>query len=139
MGQAIVKAALAFPPDRVWNLIAKFGDTSWMPAGTKVDVVGSGPGMARFIHAGPDKKIKEQLETLDAGNRTLVYTIPENVPMPVSGYRATMKVTPSGSGSELEWRCSFEPVGVSDAQATAMIEGLYKTLAGWISDRLAKG
>jgi hypothetical protein len=138
MGQAVVKVALAQPAERVWALIADFGDTSWMPPGTRVDVVGSGPGMARFIHAG-ERKIKEQLESLDAAARTLTYTIPENVPMPVTGYRATMKVTPAGAGSELEWRCSFEPAGVSDAQATAMIEGLYKTMGGWIGERLARG
>lgn len=136
MGQVSVKKAIDASADRVWELVADFGNISWMPAGTTAEVEGRGEGMARVIGAG-DQKIREVLQSLDADRRTLVYTIPENVPFPVTDYRATMVVTESGEGSELEWSCSFQPDGVDEAQASAQIEGMYGVMIGWIADALA--
>lgn len=138
MAQASVTRNLDVPAQALFDLLADFGNVSWMPAGTQADVVGEGPGMARLIHAG-DRKIREQLESLDPATRTLVYTIPENVPFPVTGYRATMVVTPQGEGCELRWTCSFEPEGVSEEQARGMIEGLYVTMIGWLEAGLSGG
>ena len=94
---------LDVPADALWKLVAAFGDTSWMPAGAQVTLHGSGPGMERRIAAGQGKVIRERLEFADAASRTLVYTIPENVPFPVKDYRATMRVRAKGDGSELDW------------------------------------
>ncbi len=139
MGNATVKKSIPAPADKLWALVADFGDTSWMPGGGgSVEVQGSGPGMARIINAG-DTKIREVLETCNAAERTLVYTIPEGVPFPVENYRSTMTVTGDENGSELEWTCSFEPNGATDAEATAMIEGMYGTMIGWISDTVSGG
>ena len=103
MAQAVVKQHLDLPAERVWALVADFGDISWMPAGTPVELEGSGPGMTRLIGAG-DHKIREQLESLDDASRSLVYAISEGIPFPVTGYRATMKVAESGGGCELQLR-----------------------------------
>ncbi len=96
--------------------------------------MGSGPGKDRIISAG-DQKIREVMESSDDESRTLVYTIPEGVPFPVTGYRSTMRVTGDESGAELEWVCTFEPEG-DEAQATQTIEGMYSTMLGWIRDQL---
>jgi hypothetical protein len=136
MGKARVTRALDVPADALWKLVASFGDTSWMPGGTKVTLLGSGPGMERRIAAGPDKVIRERLEFVDAASRTLVYTIPANVPFPVTGYRATMRVRAKGKGSELDWSASFEPVGVSEGDAAKAIEGMYGVMIGWIEARV---
>jgi hypothetical protein len=136
MPTARVTRTLDVPADGLWKLVAAFGDTSWMPGGAKVTVRGSGPGMERRIAAGPDKVIRERLEFADAASRTLVYTIPENVPFPVEEYRATMRVRPQGAGSELDWSASFEPVGASEADARKAIEGMYGLMIGWIEARV---
>lgn len=135
MANAVVKQALDVPPDKLWRLVAAFGDTSWMPAGTQVRLEGSGPGMARYITAGPDKVIQERLESVDAASRTLVYTIPVNVPFPAKDYRATMRVTPSGTGCELEWGASFTPVNAPEAEVAKAIQGLYGLMIGWLAAR----
>ena len=74
-----------------------------------------------------------------AETRTLVYTVPENVPFPVGDYRSTMVVTEGtstgGAGSQLEWSCTFERE-IEEAKAVAMIEGMYGTMIGWVRDRL---
>jgi hypothetical protein len=136
MATARVTRTLDVPADALWKLVAAFGDTSWMPAGAQVTVHGSGPGMERRIAAGEGKLIRERLEFADAASRTLVYTIPQNVPFPVKDYRATMRVRAKGSGSELDWSASFEPVGVSQADAAKAIEGMYGLMIGWIEARV---
>lgn len=138
MGEARVKQAIPAAADAVWALVSDFGNTSWMPGGgANVEVVGSGPGMARIISAG-DQKIREVMESSDEASRTLVYTIPEGVPFPVTGYRSTMRVTGDDSAAELEWTCTFEPAGERDeAQTTQMIEGMYGTMVGWIRDSIS--
>jgi hypothetical protein len=130
-----VKRTLEVPVDLVWKLVADFGDTSWMPGPPEVERVGSGPGMERRISAGSGKVICERLESVDAASRTLVYTIPENVPFPVKDYRATMRVGAAGSGSELEWSASFEPQGADEATAAKGIEDMYGVMIGWIETR----
>jgi hypothetical protein len=135
MPEARVTRTLAVPADALWKLVSSFGDTSWLPAGAQVTVHGSGPGMERRIATGPGKLIRERLESLDEKGRTLVYSIPENVPFPVTGYRATMRVRADGAGSELDWSARFEPAGASEADARKAIEGMYGVMIGWLEVR----
>lgn len=52
-------------------------------------------------------------------------------PVPVKNYRSTIAVTPSGKGSLVTWRATFEADAVSDAEAVAFIAGSYERgLAG---------
>jgi len=139
MATARVTRELDVPAAALWRLVSSFGDTSWMPGGAQVTLHGSGPGMERRIAAGPDKVIRERLESVDERSRTLVYTIPENVPFPVKDYRATLRVREKGAASELDWSASFEPDGVSEAQAAQAIEGMYGVMVGWIRDRVKAG
>ena len=136
MAIARVTRTLDVPADALWRLVAAFGDTSWMPAGTQVTVQGSGPGMERRINAGPGKVIRERLEFADTASRKLVYTIPENVPFPVRDYRATLQVREKGTGSELEWSASFEPVAASEGEARKAIEAMYGVMIGWLEARV---
>ena len=135
MANATVKLAVDVPAEKMWRLASAFGDTSWMPAGTPVRLEGSGPGMARYITAGPEKVIQERLESVDAATRTLVYTIPVNVPFPAVDYRATLRVTASGAGCEVEWGASFTPVGVPEADVAKAIQGMYGLMIGWLAAR----
>ena len=134
MGKASVTQAMNTSADAVWAIVEDFGNTSWMPGGTQAKVEGQGPGMARIIQAGPDATIREQLESVDAASRTLVYTIPEGVPFPVTGYRSTMRVSETPEGSDLTWSCEFEPDGATEAEAQAAIEQMYGVMVGWVRD-----
>ncbi len=133
MGRASVTQAMNTSADAVWAVVEDFGNIGWMPAGTEADVEGQGPGMARIIK-GPQGSIREQLESVDPASRTLVYTIPEGVPFPVTGYRSTMQVEETADGCDLTWSCEFEPDGVSEAEAQTAIEGMYAVMAGWVRD-----
>jgi hypothetical protein len=135
MARAVVKQAVDVPAEKMWRLVAAFGDTSWMPTGTQVRIEGSGPGMTRNVSAGTDKVIQERLESVDAATRTLVYTIPQNVPFPATDYRATLRVIPSGAGCEVEWGATFTPAGAPEAEIARAIEGMYGLMIGWLAVR----
>ena len=135
MASVRVTRELEQPVDRVWGVISDFGNIGWMPEGTEVRLEGDGPGMIRHIGAGA-LTLPETLESVDDASRTLVYTIPGEVPFPATDYRSTIVVREKGSGSELDWSCTFEPEGDPDA-AHAVMEGLYNTLTGWVADYLA--
>ena len=138
MARVSVKQSLGFPAQKVWELISDFGNVSWIQGLSKAEVRGRGPGMVRLLSVGDNPPIEERLESLDAKSRTLIYTIPKNIPFPVSEYRATMRVRETGpAASELEWSCELTPKGIPEAQAIAMLEGMYKTMIGWLREALA--
>ena len=136
MAKVSVKKQLEQPVEKVWALVSDFANTSWMPAGTPVRVEGEGPGMIRHIGAG-DTTLRETLESVDHATKTVVYTIPGELPFPASDYRSTMVVRPRGTGSELDWSCTYEPKG-DPAVAKTVMEGLYATLSGWVADALKR-
>jgi Polyketide cyclase / dehydrase and lipid transport len=138
MASATISKRVEVSADAVWKLISNFGDTSWMPAGTQVTLVGSGIGMERRIAAGPNKTIHERLEALDPTARTLTYGIPVNVPFPVTDYHATMKVRPSGAGCELEWSASYDVAPAAAVEIEKTVQGMYGMMIDWIAVR-AKG
>ncbi len=137
MVEVVVDAEMDASAGALWGVVADFGNVAWIPGMDGVRVEGDGPGMVRFMPAG-EVEIHERLESVDAAQRTLVYTIPKNVPFAVKDYRATMSVTESGSGSRLRWSCTCEPDGISEDEAKQTISGLYEMMVGWIRDYLAK-
>lgn len=119
-------------PEALWALVEDFGGCGWIP-GADVTTEGSGVGMLRIMNGA----IREKLEAVDAQARTISYSIPDDcIPFPVTGYYSTMVVSGSGSQASLSWTCKFEPNGVSEAEASGQIGGMYETMIGWISDSL---
>lgn len=133
MAIARVEKELDVPADALWALVEDFGRCDWIP-GAAVELQGEGVGMVRVM-AGT---IRERLDAVDPDTRTLRYSIAdEGIPFPVKGYCATMRVEDAPGGrSRLRWSCECEPVGVSAAEATGRIEGMYETMIGWIEAKL---
>jgi hypothetical protein len=135
MPSATISKQVDVSADALWKLVSNFGDTSWMPPGTQATLVGSGIGMERRIAIGPDKSIHERLLALDDAARTLSYSIPVNVPFPVTNYRATMRVTPRGAGCELEWSASYDCAPDAAATVEKTVQGMYGMMIDWIAAR----
>lgn len=138
MAAVAVQGEFDVSADRLWELVADFGNVAWIPGMAGVRVDGEGPGMTRYLPAG-ESEIHERLESIDPVQRTLRYTIPVNIPLPVTDYRATMRVEGAASGAKLHWSCTFEPAGVSEAEAQQVVRGLYEMMIGWIREHLAVG
>ncbi|MFJ4713617.1 SRPBCC family protein [Streptomyces sp. NPDC088785] len=121
------RAALDVPQaaDRVWQLIGGFDALpDWLPYITR-SVPGRG-GRLRTLTNAEGGVIVERLEAFDADARSYTYAI-ERAPFPVTGYRSTLRVVDLGpAGSRVEWSGTFTPDGVSDAEASALFEGIYR-------------
>ena len=91
------------------------------------------------VFQGPNGSIEEILESVDESSQTLVYTIPHNLPFPVTSYRSTMVVSDDGGNGQLSWSCEFEPDGVSAEEAGAAVEGMYGVMMGLLQDFADKG
>lgn len=136
MISVLVSREFQVSAEDMWALLGNFGDISWAPGMDRVEVEGSGPGMVRKIFMEPDgESIDEVLESMDESHMSFVYTIPRNLPMPITEYRAGPTVIDLGDGRcRVDWRGSGEPNGVSEAEAEATMQGFYDLLLGWVDD-----
>lgn len=112
--------------DRVWELFRDFGGIQRFTSGfEKVEVSGSGIGAVRTITLPGGAALQERLEAFDDRGRKLQYAIVGG-PIPVASYLATIEVKDEGKACRIDWSSHFEPKGIGDDQARAMIEGVYK-------------
>ncbi|PZR08501.1 MAG: hypothetical protein DI539_22700 [Flavobacterium psychrophilum] len=69
----------------------------------------------------------ERLIDFDENEKSYTYHILQ-APFPVKEYYSTLKVLSKndGNGARIEWSGKFTPVNVSDAEATALFQGIYE-------------
>ena len=59
-------------------------------------------------------------------------------PFPVTGYRSTLQVLDRGDdGCRVEWSGTFTADGVTDAEANALFQGIYRDGLDALAERLA--
>ena len=136
MGQIDVKRDIAASAAAVWQELAEFGGLAgWMPGVQKCEVEGDGIGAVRTVSMGP-MKVKERLESFDAGARTLSHSIVEG-PLPVKNYLATIRVTERGKDAcHVDWTARFDtPPGVD---ASALAPAVEKGYGGALSALAAR-
>ena len=136
MGKFGVTETLAFPVDTVWELLRDFGNVSWVPGmGDSVRVEGEGVGMSRFFGT-PGAEIQETLVAFDENQKSFSYEIPNNLPLPLDQYLATVQLTDLGnSQTQIEWSCEANPTGTAEEAQTA-VTGMYTMMVGWVRDAL---
>ena len=68
----------------------------------------------------------ERLEERDEADKRIVYSIVKAA-LPVTNYRSTMKLEPSGEGrTKLLWSTTFDVPDGADAEQAAAISTIYK-------------
>jgi hypothetical protein len=127
------------PADALWAVVSDFGEVSWLPGDPDFESEGEGVGTIRTIRTPPLPTVREQLDAIDEPGRAIHYRVIEGMPMPVSDYKATMRVVDLGEGrSRLEWSSTWEPDGVTEAQALESIAGMYTGVLGAMKATLEK-
>ncbi|MER7933418.1 SRPBCC family protein [Streptomyces sp. NPDC048409] len=124
------------PADQVWQLIGGFDALpDWLPYITR-SLPGEG-GRLRTLTNAEGEVIVERLEAFDASARSYTYSI-ERAPFPVTGYRSTLQVVDRGDGGcRVEWSGTFTADGVTDAEATALFDGIYRDGLAALEETLA--
>ena len=74
----------------------------------------------------PVRSYSDQWVAVDGAGRTLQYSIIAG-PLPFEDYLATVEVREDGDGCQVEWSSTFEPKGISEEQASGIIEGIYRS------------
>jgi hypothetical protein len=139
MIEVLVSRDCDFSAEIVYELLADFGNTSWMKGVAKTEVDGDGVGMVRNIYPDPNAPpVREMMTERDDLARKVAYTITEGNPLPVDDYNAFVRVTNAGSGCRIEWAGSFEAKGVDEATAKQTVEGMYGVLIDWVIEALGQ-
>ncbi|HEY8122202.1 MAG TPA: SRPBCC family protein [Myxococcota bacterium] len=126
MASVKISDRLEAPADKVWDLVGDFGGIGRFSAGFKsITCTGAGVGAVRTITLPNDAQIQERCELRDTARRVLDYSIVAG-PMPIANYLARIQLFEDGNGTRVEWSSTFDPNGIPEAQAIAMIEGVYK-------------
>lgn len=125
MARAQASIEIHASPDAVWQLIGGFDSLpDWLPfiPSSETDE----GGRVRRLSTPAGDAIVERLEAFDNSARSYTYSILQ-APFPVTGYRATLRVQKiTAESSRVEWFGEFTPAGVSDEEASALFEGIYR-------------
>ena len=111
----------------VWAALSDFGGIKVGGPVTSVAVEGQGVGMVRTIGLGGGKVV-ERLDRHDASAMVFAYSITNHdCPLPVAGYSATVTIADRGNGvCNVNWSGTFQPKGAPEAEASKIIEGIYR-------------
>ncbi len=111
----------------VWTAMSDFGGIKVGGPITSFETKGKGVGMVRTIGMGGGTVV-ERLDRHDAAALVYAYSIiNEDCPLPVTGYASTVKITDKGDGTcNVNWSGVFEPKGASEADASKVVEGIYR-------------
>ncbi|MGO9133495.1 MAG: SRPBCC family protein [Methylovirgula sp.] len=132
------KIDIAAKPEVVWGLISDFANIShWNPAVTSSKaVVDPEQGRERILTLKNGSKIIDAQTDYDAKKMTYSYRrVDDDVKaFPVSFYSATITVTPTATGSDVDWIGRFyrgdtsnePPPGLGDQDATDAMTSLFQ-------------
>lgn len=127
MTQVTVSEQIDADADAVWAVLSDFGGIKAGGPITSVAVEGDGVGMIRTLGIGGGEVV-ERLDHHDPQAREFGYCIlNDDSPLPVSDYSARVRISESGPGRcRVEWTGTFEPKGASEADASKVVEGIYR-------------
>ena len=113
-------------PAAAWAVVGDFcGISTWHPAVTKCEMSEKDGAKFRTLTLKDGAKLLEKLISFDANGMSYSYSIEEG-PLPVAGYKSTLKVVKSGNGATYDWSGSFDAKGAPDADAVKTITGIYQ-------------
>jgi len=122
MTHATITITIYVPADAIWQVISDFGAAGQYLAGVADCMVeGEGVGALRTLTSADGSTIVERLETLDAASQRLSYALLTDTPF--GKCLTTMAVRDLGPyQAELSWSASFQPDGLPESEAVALLE-----------------
>jgi hypothetical protein len=127
MANACVVEELPGSVEEAWALLEDFGDMSaWAPLARVRSVEGGhAVGSVRVVDT-PDGVYRERCEAHDPEAHNFRYSLLES-PANFDHYLGEVTLFPIDAGHcRIEWKCSFEIRGISDARMVEMTEDVYR-------------
>ncbi|MET0547036.1 MAG: SRPBCC family protein [Caulobacterales bacterium] len=124
-------AVLGAPIESVWALIGDFANLMrWHPLVVKCEADGVGEGATRKVHFA-DWWASERLDSRDADNFAVAYSVLDRSRPVTIGVRGTMRLTPEGPDRcRLDWTSGFEEDHPNAAGVNAMLAQYYPVRIG---------
>ena len=137
---AQVEASIDIPvsPDEIWQLIGGFGSLpDWLSSMPASEL--SEGGRVRRLGNRDGETLVERLVAFDDAARSYSYSFLE-APFPVTDHLATLRVhqTDGGKGSRVQWFARFKPNGVSDHEASQLIQVIQGIFDDGLNELAAK-
>src|SRR5262245_20279756 len=126
MAQASASIDLPVSGDIVWQLIGGFNSLpDWSPNIPKSATTEG--GRVRHLAASNGMTIVERLEKFDNAGRSYSYSIVHG-PFPITDYLATISVHDKAgvSGCLVEWSGTFIAKGVSESEASKLVQSIFE-------------
>jgi hypothetical protein len=124
--QVTREATIDAEPAKVWAEIGSFCSISaWHPAIAKCEEIKTSDATMRHLTTGDGGMFEERLLAHDDKAMSYSYAILKS-PLPVSDYQSTISVAEKDGKSQVVWKSSFEPKGVSAAEAEKVVGGIYE-------------
>ena len=127
-----LQTEISADPADVWALAGDFGGLAtwhpWVP-----DCRLSDDGSTRTIGSGP----LEAIEVLEGTTETSMTYRVDKSPMPVQDYQCTWTISGEPGNAKLAIKATFEPKGVPEEQAVAMLTGFFDTAFQTLGTRFA--
>jgi Polyketide cyclase / dehydrase and lipid transport len=123
MGHASYSLAIKASAAATWDYVGDFnGLPRWHPA-VKASTLEEG-GQVRRLTLQDGAEIVERLLGRDDGLRSYNYSITQS-PLPIKRYSATIRVSATPDGSQVDWNGEFESAGPPDADVAAIFQQIY--------------
>ncbi len=126
MAQASACIDLPVSGDIVWQLIGGFSSLpDWSPNIPRSELTEG--GRVRHLATSNGETIVERLEKFDNAARSYSYSIIQ-APFPITDYLATISVRDKagGSGCLVDWSGTFIAKGVSDSEASRLVQDIFE-------------
>lgn len=127
MAKVTVNDRFDHPIDAVWQVVSDFGGLQKYMRGIEgCEVQGEGLGCDRIITVPGGAQIVERLTWLQPERYEYSYSIIAGEAMPFERYVSTVRLEADGEGTAITWSGHFDPKGVSEEEAKATAEGVYR-------------
>jgi len=130
-----VERELKAPIEKLWALVADFGNLSWYPAAEKVERIGSGIGeIRRILLPGMPAAVEERLLELDPLQHRIVYQVLENEINIMQDYTVEASLRSAGEAATVAlWHGHFSGVA-GDLEPQMMIDVMTDTYASMLTE-----
>jgi uncharacterized protein YndB with AHSA1/START domain len=127
MATVDMSVSLNASAEEVWNVIRGFDAMPrWHPAIARSEETREGGKTRRKLTLHGGGEVVEELEQHNDGTRSYRYTMLPS-PLPLAGYRSELSVRDEKPGKcTVRWSSTFEPTGDREADATALVRGVYQ-------------
>ncbi|MEO1090397.1 MAG: SRPBCC family protein [Pseudomonadota bacterium] len=124
--------------ETVWQAIGDFGALAdWHPGVATCDVERNGALVHRHLRTVDGGEILEREVGEHAEDHSYTYEILSS-PLPVSQYRAILRVLPDGNGAKIIWSSEFEAAaGTTPQDAAHVVAGIYDAGLDALAKRFA--